>query len=94
VRKQPPVIAVLTLASAPLALAVGAAGGALAAAAVAATPAAHTALISFGIAALLYLVTEELLVEAHEGLAEEHVWYIDFWFFFGFMASFLLEKFS
>jgi len=93
-RKQPFCIAMITLLAAPAFLALGCAGGATAAAAVASNPAAHTALIAFGIAALLYLVTEELLLEAHEGAAEEHTWYIDFFFFFGFMASFLLEKFS
>ena len=93
-RKQPFVIAVLTLVAAPACLALGACGGAWAAETLEDSPALHTALISFGIAALLYLVTEELLLEAHEGQEEEHVWYVDFFFFFGFMASFLLEKFS
>jgi hypothetical protein len=34
---------------------------------------AKAGLIAFGVAALLYLVTEELLIEAHEG-SEGHVW--------------------
>ena len=33
-------------------------------------PAMHVALISFGIAALLFLVTEELLLEAHEAVSK------------------------
>ena len=93
-RKQPRCIAIPCIVAAPAVLAVGACVGAGAAAAVASNSALHTALISFGVAALLYLVTEELLLEAHEGQSEEHVWYIDFFFFFGFMAAFLLEKFS
>lgn len=40
----------------------GALGGALSVAA-SASPAAHTGLLAFGVAALLYLVTEELLLE-------------------------------
>ena len=38
-------------------------------------------------------VTEELLVEAHSGEGE-HVWWVDLQFFVGFLASFLLEKFT
>jgi ZIP family zinc transporter len=45
-------------------------------------------MLSFGCAALLYLVTEELLVEAHEG-AESPV--IAAMFFVGFLAIFLLD---
>ena len=37
-------------------------------------PAVHVGLISFGIAALLYLVTEELLLEAHEN-SGGHKWW-------------------
>ena len=74
----------------PLILVLGGAGGALLAAAVADT-ALHVGLISFGVAALLYLVTEELLLEAHsEG--EGHVWWVDCAYFAGFLGSFLLEK--
>jgi len=67
--------------------------GATAAAAVAASPAMHTGLISFGVAALLYLVTEELLLEAHSE-QEDHVWWIDLCFFLGFFLSFIMEKYS
>jgi len=45
------------------------------------------------VAALLYLVTEELLVEAHVGDdREHHVWYVDLCFFAAFIASVLLEQ--
>ena len=41
----------------------------------------------FGVAALLYLVTEELLLEAHsEG--EGHTWWVDCCYFAGFLGSF------
>jgi len=93
-RRQPLCSAALVLLGAPAALAAGAGVGAAVAAAVASSPALHTALVSFGIAALLYLVTEELLLEAHEGQEEEHVWYVDLCFFLGFMSAFLLEKLS
>ena len=59
-------------------------------------PAMHVALISFGIAALLFLVTEELLLEAHEAQEhsahEEHIWWVDMFFFLGFLLSFLMDK--
>ena len=59
-------------------------------------PLAHVALISFGIAALLFLVTEELLLEAHEAQEhsahEEHIWWVDMFFFLGFLLSFLMDK--
>lgn len=48
-------------------------------------------LLSFGAASLLYLITEELLVEAHEE-GGAHVWYVDIMFFVGFIASVLLEQ--
>lgn len=48
---------------APLMILVGGAIGALAAAALSANPIMQVGLIAFGVAALLYLVTEELLVE-------------------------------
>ena len=70
--------------------------GATTAAAVARAPAMHVALISFGIAALLFLVTEELLLEAHEAQEhsahEEHIWWVDMFFFLGFLLSFLMDK--
>jgi len=92
-RKQPRLFALPSVLLPPLMLLLGAAGGACASAALAAQPALHVALVSFGAAALLYLVTEELLVEAHSGEGE-HVWWVDLQFFVGFLASFLLEKFT
>ncbi|MDI6539866.1 transporter [Pantoea ananatis] len=45
---------------------------------------------AFGLAALLYLVTEELLVKAHE--EKGHSRYGTIFFFFGFMVLMLLEE--
>jgi len=58
----------------------------------------NTMLISFGVAALLYLVTEELLLEAHESLEnlgsahDGHVWWVDLCFFVGFLTSLCLQN--
>mmetsp|Transcript_18566 Transcript_18566/g.22813 ORF Transcript_18566/g.22813 Transcript_18566/m.22813 type:complete len:301 (-) Transcript_18566:269-1171(-) len=49
-------------------------------------------LMSFGTAALLYLVTEELLIEAHKG--GEHSSLVDLCFFLGFWACLVLDKLS
>lgn len=79
----------------PLALWLGGILGATTAAAVDASPAIHVGLISFGIAAL-FLDTEELLLEAHEAqehsAGEEHIWWVDIFFFLGFLMSFLMDK--
>jgi len=91
-QKQPLAIGLSCIVAAPSILFCGACIGAGVATIV--SGALHTALISFGISALLYLVPEELLLEAHEGQEEEHVWYVDMFFFVGFLASFLLEKFG
>eukprot|EP00727_Mastigamoeba_balamuthi_P000245 m51a1_g10217 hypothetical protein (323) ;mRNA; r:111874-113259 len=62
------------------------------------------ALLSFGLAALLFLVTDELLVEAHKGTAaqqpptaihdEADTWWITAFFFLGFALVILLEEVS
>ena len=69
-----------------LSMAVGAIGGALALA-----DKSHGVLagvLAFGAAALLYLVTEELLVEAHEG---KETTVLTAMFFVGFLAIYILE---
>ncbi|KTD21533.1 ZIP family zinc transporter [Legionella lansingensis] len=53
-------------------------------------PAVTEGLLAFGVAALLYLVTEELLVEAHEGSIETP--FITASFFIGFLCILLLEN--
>jgi len=93
VRKQSTAVAFISILAPPCLILLGCAVGAFGAAQLAAEPSLHVGLVSFGIAALLYLVTEELLLEAHESLGgEEHVWWIDALFFVGFLASFVLEK--
>lgn len=76
----------------PLMLVVGGVVGSLIAELVSQSPALHIGLLSFGVAALLYLVTEELLLEAHGNHEEGHIWWVDAMFFFGFYLSFLLAK--
>lgn len=43
------------------------------------------------VAALLYMVAEELLVSAHEE-GEEHVWWIDLQVFVGFLLALIVAK--
>ncbi len=64
--------------------------GAILATPVAAMPEAYaTGFLTFGLIALLYLVTEELLVEAHQ--TPDRPW-VTAMFFVGFMALLLLEE--
>lgn len=94
-RTQPPLRRVFTILLPPLVLILGGAFGGALSSLLALFPVYHTALVSFGIAALLYLVTEELLLEAHASQGpEEHIWYVDAMFFLGFFMSFVIEKFT
>jgi len=68
------------------AIAVGAIGGATALAN--ASPGVLAGVFAFGAAALLYQVTEELLVEAHEGVGTS---VLTAMFFVGFLAVYVLE---
>ena len=68
-KKQKHSVFLVSILLPPLSLWLGGFIGATTAAAVARAPAMHVALISFGIAALLFLVTEELLLEAHEAVS-------------------------
>ncbi len=47
------------------------------------SPGVFTAFVAFGVVALLFLVTHELLIEAHEALAGKDVWWINVWMFVG-----------
>jgi len=51
------------------------------------------ALISFGCAGLLYLVTEELMIEAHED-EETDRWYVSGLFFLGFIFVVVLSEYA
>ncbi|TFJ82476.1 hypothetical protein NSK_006220 [Nannochloropsis salina CCMP1776] len=89
--KVKPSLRYALIVGAPAMILVGGTIGAFAAALLAANPTYQVALLAFGVAALLYLITEELLVEAHEA-GRPHVWYVDLMFFVGFIASVLLEQ--
>lgn len=75
----------------PAVLLVSAALGCFAAGKLAANPTVFLGILSFGTSALLYLVAEELLLEAHNG-GQPHHWYIDQFFFFGYLSVLLLDK--
>jgi len=92
-KQQSRSVAFVSILAPPCLILLGCVVGAFGAAQLSTEPALHVGLVSYGIAALLYLVTEELLLEAHESLGEEeHVWWVDILFFVGFIASFVLEK--
>jgi len=74
----------------PLAIIVGAMLGGVLADALAHNPVYLTCLLSFGTSALLFMVAEELLLEAHE--KGEHVWWVDLQLYTGFYASILMGK--
>jgi len=48
-------------------------------------------LLSFGTSALLFMVAEDLLLEAHE--AGDHVWWVDLQLYVGFFVSIAMGKF-
>jgi zinc transporter, ZIP family len=91
-RKQPPLAALFSIVLPPLVLAVGAVVGVIAAAALATAPTMHVALLAFGTSALLYLVTVELLHEAHNAMEKQHIWWVELMFFVGFLVAVVLEK--
>ncbi|EKX34988.1 hypothetical protein GUITHDRAFT_118828 [Guillardia theta CCMP2712] len=88
---QPKYRAVPAVVAGPLFLMCGSCIGGLLANALAANLAALIACTSFGVAALLYMVCEELLVSAHEE-GDEHVWWVDLQVFVGFLLALLLDK--
>jgi ZIP family zinc transporter len=85
--KPPRAILVTSLVLALLVLA-GSLAGACVLAAIE-SRAVHGGIVAFGASALLYLVTEELLVEAHE---EEDVPWVSATLFLGFLGILLLER--
>lgn len=74
----------------PTAIILGSVLGGILAAALSHNPIYLTALLSFGTSALLYMVAEELLLEAHE--ESGHVWWVDLQLYVGFYASILMGK--
>ena len=55
------------------------------------SPMLFLAMISFGVVALLFLVTQELLIKAHENQDGEELWWINMWLFFGVMLGVLVD---
>jgi len=93
-RKQPRWRSVPSIMLPPMLLILGGILGGLTTSLVNDSPPLKVGFLSFGVAALLYLVTEELLLEAHDNQDEDHIWWVDLMFFVGFFLSFLLEKFT
>jgi len=75
----------------PLGMIFGAAIGGMLSNALSSNPMALSCLLSFGTSALLFMVAEELLLEAHED--GDHVWWIDLQLYTGFFASIIMGKF-
>ena len=58
----------------------------------ASSPAAFTAFVAFGVVALLFLVTHELLIEAHDAQGGKEVWWINVVLFVGVFIVLLLNR--
>lgn len=56
------------------------------------SPPVFYAFMSFGTVALLFLVVEELLIEAHENQDGKGIWYINQCVFLGFLVIMVVEK--
>jgi len=55
-------------------------------------PAVFVGFIAFAIVALLFLVTQELLIEAFENTDSEGLWYVNIWLFIGIFIVLISEK--
>ena len=75
----------------PSVLLFGAFAGGVLATSLADSPVLLAGLLGFGTSALLFMVAEELLLEAHE--EGEHIWWSDLQLYTGFFASILADKF-
>jgi len=77
----------------PSAIIMGAVLGGMLASALSHNPIYLVALLSFGTSALLYMVAEELLLEAHDDDEDdEHVWWVDLQLYVGFYSSIIMGK--
>jgi len=76
----------------PIVLVVGAVVGGLVTTVVEGDPALMAGIMGFGTSALLFMVAEELLLEAHED-GGEHVWWVDVQLYTGFYWGFMSTKF-
>jgi len=75
----------------PLGMILGAAIGGMLSNALSSSPIALSCLLSFGTSALLFMVAEELLLEAHDN--GKHVWWVDLQLYTGFFGSIIMGKF-
>jgi zinc transporter ZupT len=78
--------------SPPAALCIGSFLGANLASSVTDYPAVFVGFIAFSIVALLFLVTQELLIEAFENTDSEGLWYVNIWLFIGIFIVLISEK--
>jgi zinc transporter, ZIP family len=83
---------VIALYSPPVVMLIASGLGAAIGAAVQALPVIFIAMVSFGSVALLFLVCNELLIEAREAQGEEDKWYITIMIFLGIYLVLMLDK--
>jgi ZIP family zinc transporter len=83
----------MVVSSPPLVLIIGGLCGASVGTLLEANPAVFVACLSFAIVALLFLVTQELLIEAHENNPVE-TWWVSSMFFVGVLFIILEDKFT
>ena len=76
----------------PFLLVFGSVAGALLGDVASTSPQVYAGFLSFGVAALIFLVTQELLLEANENLEEDNVPYINSCLFVGFWAILIIER--
>lgn len=55
------------------------------------SPALFASFLAFGVVALLFLVTHELLIEAHESTKSE-LWWVNIWLFAGMLLVLELNR--
>mmetsp|Transcript_11450 Transcript_11450/g.11165 ORF Transcript_11450/g.11165 Transcript_11450/m.11165 type:complete len:191 (-) Transcript_11450:308-880(-) len=75
----------------PITLVIGSILGGLLTTQIAGDPAMLAGIMGFGTSALLFMVAEEILLEAHED--GEHVWWVDVQLYTGFYWGFMSTKF-
>ena len=85
--------AILLVASAlgPVGLLAGSVAGGSLAPTLVDSPVLLAGLLGFGTSTILFMVAEELLLEAHEE-GRDHVWWVDLQLYTGFFASVMVEK--
>lgn len=76
----------------PITLVLGALVGGLVTTQIEGNPAMLAGIMGFGTSALLFMVAEELLLEAHED-GDDHVWWVDMQLYTGFYWGFMSTKF-